>query len=110
MSKHRPIGPIRRQPDDPSVLRHRALPCPACGYQSDALGDPTAPAGTTLNEPADGDYTICFNCGQVFVFSVTAFGTALREPTLAELAEFSRSKHNTRIVRRLHQFHAEHPR
>lgn len=56
--------------------------------------------------PQDGDFSICLRCGEVAIYAVGAFGVALREATLEELAEFAANPENTDAVQKLHQFHA----
>lgn len=106
--RHQPVGELRavRIPGGPSVLRSATFTtCPACGHAADAYGD----TGSDDSErPTDGDYSICFRCGEVAMFSVGAFGIGVRAITTEELAAFSRTPHAAR-VRELHRFWAEHP-
>lgn len=94
-------GPLR--PAGEAVWRQPGrMDCPACHYNPDALGSlkdtPQARA------PQTGDYSICVNCGEVTVIEVhPLLGATLREATTAELAEFSRNRDATRLVRAVHQ-------
>jgi len=91
-------APFRQQPGHPDVYRHETLPCPACGRPNNsakrAQGKPQS--------PGDGDWSICFGCGEVSVYAVGSFGVALREATGQELREFADNPDNTRLVRDLH--------
>lgn len=100
-------GPFRPQPDRPDILRHQALSCLACGGKQDAAGTPD---GSPASQPTDGDWAVCFRCGEVAVYAVGPFGVALREATTEELAEFSADPANGKLVRDLHQFWASRPR
>ncbi|HEY2351067.1 MAG TPA: hypothetical protein VGH83_01070 [Candidatus Acidoferrum sp.] len=62
-----------------TTFRHKALPCPACSYSLDAS---TAITGNGAPEPRD--FTICWQCGEMLVFTATM---GLRGATLTELAE-----------------------
>jgi hypothetical protein len=95
-------NPFRPQPGRPDVVRHQKLNCRACGNGIDAAGvtGPVAP------DPTDGDYSICFRCGEVSIYTIGPLGVALREPTGAELAEFSSNPDNTRLVRTIHRYWA----
>jgi rubredoxin len=96
-----PIGPLHRATED--TWRHRnRLSCPACGYQFDAASSQADEA----RAPADGDFSVCFACGEVMVFAASAFGLAVREASTEELAEFSRSPENVETVRSIHRFRA----
>jgi hypothetical protein len=100
----RVTGPLR--PVDDGVWRGpRKVNCRACGYPMDALGE-RAPNLPDTRAPEDGDYAICFRCGEVSVVVMhPLLGVTLREPTGAELAEFARNPDYTAAVRRLHRFH-----
>jgi hypothetical protein len=99
-------SPFRPQPGRPDVLRHDKLHCRACGNGIDATSIP-GPGPTPT--PSDGDTAICFRCGEVSIYTVGPLGVALREPTGPELADFAANPDNTRIIREIHQFWAEHP-
>jgi hypothetical protein len=98
-------SPFRPQPGRPDILRHPILHCPACGTPCDAAGV----TGDIAPTPTDGDYSICFRCGEVNIYVIGPFGVSIREATTAELAEFARHPDNTRTVRALHEFWATHP-
>jgi len=68
------------------VSRFRRQSCPYCGATVDAAGSPD---GTPMEPPQEGDYLICFTCGEPAVWSVGPLGEALREATPEELAEFA---------------------
>ena len=55
--------------------------CPGCLYGCDS-----ASGVTTSAEPADGDVSVCLNCGAVSLFDRSA-DTGLRSPTPAELVD-----------------------
>jgi hypothetical protein len=95
-------SPFRPQPGRPDISRHVPLHCLACGGKQDAAGAATGPPRI----PADGDYSICFRCGEVNIYVVGPFGVALRAATTAELAEFARNPDNTDTVRRVHNYWA----
>lgn len=84
--------------------------CPGCDYTPDALGHHEAtPADPRA--PEDGDWSICFRCGDVGVIELhPLLGARLREATTGELAEFAADPVNADAVRRLHRFHARHGR
>jgi hypothetical protein len=96
-----PLGPMR--PDHRygyrSDVSARTFTCPACGHKSDALTDPDQ-----RNTPNDGDYAVCFYCGEVAVIVNGPFGMAVREPTIAELEQF-RAQGHAEMVRAVHRFH-----
>lgn len=80
------------------------LVCRVCGYTQTALGVTTRPTGTD-ECPSDGDFSVCFGCGEVSVIATGPLGVALREPTGEDLAEFACAGHGD-TVRRLHRFNA----
>lgn len=81
--------------------------CPACGYAPDALGH-HQPAPADPRAPQAGDYSICFNCGEVSVIEMSPLlGASMRAATTAELAEFAADPGNVDAVRRLHRFHSQ---
>jgi hypothetical protein len=96
-------SPFRQQPGRPDVVRHRKLHCPACGCGQNAAARPDRSPGPG---PSDGDYSICFRCGEVSVYTVSPLGVALREATSAELVEFAANPDNTRAVRDIHAYWA----
>jgi len=55
--------------------------CPACGYGCDSVS-----GLTSSDRPADGDVSVCLNCGAVSVFAAAAAG-GLVPPAPADLAE-----------------------
>lgn len=83
-------------------------PCRACGYTGDALSGtgPEAPP-----EPSEGDFSVCFRCGEVEVIIIhPLLGVQTRPPTTDELAEFAQDPANVAAVRDLHRFNAAYPR
>ena len=96
---------FRVSPDDPSSMMHKALSCVACGYRFDAA---SLPEHGPAQAPKDGDYSLCFRCGEVQVYVVGALGIAVREATVAELEEFASVPEQVAAVRKIHQFWAEH--
>lgn len=96
---------FQREPTDPSVMYMPKAACPACGYKQDAV---SRPLGQPMHAPPkDGDYCVCFQCGEVLIFSVSAFGVAVREATTEEIRAFAENPRNTRYVQALHAFHAK---
>jgi hypothetical protein len=95
-------GPLQRQPGRDDVWRHAALSCQCCGGKLDAAA---VAAGGPAPEPSDGDWSICFRCGEVAVYVVGPLGVGLREATTAELARFARSPDAAR-VQEIHQYWA----
>lgn len=91
---------FRPQPGRPGVKRHEALHCGACGYQIDAAST----LDSSDRTPSDGDWAVCFRCGEVQVYVVGPLGVALRTATTEELAKFSRQPENAKMVRDLHRF------
>jgi hypothetical protein len=70
-------------------LERRATPC--CGYECDAASDLEALArggGIELEQPADGDFTLCLNCGALLIFA-DGEGNRMRWPTRLERASLS---------------------
>ncbi len=66
------------QPDYGVYRQQASQPCWECGYRTDAAGElPGAPR----RRPAAGDFSICFRCGEVAVF--TGQGLLKRQPTEA---------------------------
>lgn len=64
------------------VRRHNNHSCPNCGHHIDA--------STSLGSrptPADGDVTMCWYCGEIGRFVVTAFGVSIRKLTDRERPE-----------------------
>lgn len=60
------------------------LPCPTCGYRSDAH----AAVGTTGPlQPKAGDVTLCLQCGQLLLFELDMVGLRFRLPTVLELVD-----------------------
>jgi hypothetical protein len=89
------------QPGHDDVWRHGSLSCSACGYRFDGTGSLVS---GDQRAPDDGDFTICFRCGEVMVYVIGALGVSVREPSTTELAEFARIPGATAEVRRLHEF------
>ncbi len=83
-----------------NIHRHNVLHCRVCAHRIDA-------ASPVYDEdsPSCGDISICIACGEVSVFEIGPLGTVLREPTLAELHEFSIA--HPRLVPNLVRFNAE---
>lgn len=107
MTNPRPLGALRPQPDDPAVLRHDRLPpCPVCAYRPDAIS--LAEGGATCPTPSDGDYSLCFNCGEVSVYTAGPLGLAVRAATTDELARFNRE--HGHVARGLARFNAQRQR
>lgn len=97
-----PQGPLRpagdlawRQPGKTS--------CPSCGATQDAFSYPRRQVDDP-RQPRTGDYAVCTTCAVVNIIVVSpALGSVtLREATTEELAEFSRHRKNTDVVRALH--------
>lgn len=84
------------------MQRHDPVSCRACGYRFDSVSQ----SGDVCRVPSDGDFSVCFRCGEVSVFVVGPLGIGVREPTLAELAEFSADREATRTVQSIHEFWA----
>ena len=65
-------GPLRPVGGD-AWRQPGRMSCGACGYAPDALGhhekDPVDPRA-----PQDGDWSICFRCGEVSVIEINAQG------------------------------------
>lgn len=59
------------------------MPCPACGYKTDAA----TPVGAAGIRPKPGDASICLGCGQLLFFELDMVGLRLRLPTALELVE-----------------------
>lgn len=95
------------EPDDDTALRMPPMHCPVCGNANDAISQPLGTKLGIESAPVDGDYSVCFYCGELAVFSVTAFGVAMRSPTMAELKTFAANPNFTQYVRALHAFHAQ---
>src|SRR5881394_3570008 len=88
-------------------MRHQLLHCPSCGSRINAT---TLPGhGPMPRPPDDGDYAVCFCCGDVGVYMVGPLGVTIREATTVEVAEFAANPANTELVRTLHQYWANHP-
>lgn len=85
-------------------FRHQALNCRVCGSVLDA-----ASRVQDAVEPYDGAASICFNCGEVSIFVIGAFGVALREPTTQELAELASDPEYREMRALLSQYRAQHP-
>lgn len=67
------------------TTRTAKLTCPGCGVGLDGHD------GVTVNgPPADGDVTICFDCGEIAVFDAGV--TRLREPTNDEMLDIRTSE------------------
>lgn len=91
-----------------AISRFPLQPCPYCGASLDAAGSPD---GTPMRPPEEGDYLLCFTCGEPAVWSVGPFGVALRKPTAEELAEFAvEHGHHVERLRRFHSSQGEGPR
>lgn len=58
-----------------------ASACPFCGTANEAVSNPFGDAG-----PDDGDFSLCFTCGEWAIFDSTATG-GQRKPTVAEYQE-----------------------
>lgn len=56
--------------------------CPHCGRTNDQHAGPDREA-----LPADGDVSLCWGCGGIGLFQVTALGLTVRKPTADEQAE-----------------------
>jgi hypothetical protein len=54
-----------------------AFHCPVCGYKHDAVSSATG----QMRVPTDGDFSICFRCGEITRFVVTSFGVSVRKLT-----------------------------
>jgi hypothetical protein len=81
--------------------RARATRCPYCGA-SHGQAVPIGDAGAMLNEPEDGDISLCVRCGRWVVFDSAASG-GMREPTPEEHRTIARDVH----ARRLRSAYAE---
>lgn len=78
-------SPLRQQLGYPGTVRYDAMPCPACGKVNDAFSD----ASGGDRQAYDGAFAVCVGCGVMSIISISALGVALREPTPAELDEFT---------------------
>jgi hypothetical protein len=65
-----------------AVFRDDPNACPACGRPNDAATSVYVPEESA---PEAGDYSICWGCGALAIF--TGRGLELRNPTDAEAAE-----------------------
>lgn len=83
-----------------------SLHCPACGEVNNAVSQPLGKLGDD-SLPVNGDFSVCFTCGEVATFAVGAFGIATRTPTMEELKDFAANPRYTEYVRLLHAFHAQ---
>lgn len=83
------------------TVRHNTLHCRACGGKIDA----STPLGHT-GVPTNGSWSVCLNCAEVSIYVVGPFGVALREPTLGELATFT--KRYRGVVGAVLQYNSEH--
>jgi hypothetical protein len=86
---------------DLGLGRARATRCPYCGT-SHGQAVPIGDAGALLNEPEDGDISLCVRCGRWVIFDSTASG-GMREPTPEEHRTITRDVH----ARRLRSAYAE---
>lgn len=70
--------------------------CPECGFRNDAATPVyhDQPGRT----PADGDMSICFQCGKPSIFVVTAFGTSCRKATPSEYVELMQDPSYIRAI------------
>jgi hypothetical protein len=60
-----------------------AVHCPFCGRYTPHY----VHARTDAGAPADGDYSVCWKCRRVSVWTVGPLGTALRAPTEEEAVD-----------------------
>lgn len=87
------------------TFRHNTLHCRACGSEIDSATDMI-----TGMEPYDGAVSICVICGEVSIFVIGPFGTALREPTMEEIADITQDETFQELRAALSQAQAEDPK
>jgi hypothetical protein len=65
------------------MTHHRPTICPSCGRSNPLVDDAKSDAW-----PNEGDWSICWKCGEVAIFDHTHHG-GLRRPNIAEAAEIA---------------------
>lgn len=80
------------------VFRDRENPCPYCGRPNDAAAH--ALNGAEL--PTAGNWSVCWGCGAVAIF--TGDGLATRQLTDAEIIEAQRDHDLQEVLRARHAY------
>jgi hypothetical protein len=96
-------SPFVPQPNMPGTWRHSDLTCPWCHGITDAS---THAEGVAA--PAEGDFSVCFHCGEPAVFAISPSGAvSLRKLSTSEAVEFAVDHADPRTL--IRQFQAKYP-